>query len=219
MDAGTVERELDAAISTAHAEASNPWQWLAIGQMQLTLGQLEPASASFRLSHTLAQRDSLPAFFLGLVAMKQKRFHEADDWFTFVLAEDRQCWEAWLNRASTRVELSRFEEAIEDIKAMGDEVTRYPRAWFVRELAETRLGKKQAAQHSREQGLKLTPTDALGWNARGQARLRHKPVNAEEALADFEMAIRVDPRLRNSYENAAHVLSEQLNQTQAAIDR
>ncbi len=44
-------------------------------------------------------------------------------------------------------------------------------------------------------------------------------MDAQGALADFEAAINLDPQLRNAYENAAHVLSERLDQPQAAIDR
>ncbi len=219
VDAETLTRELNSAYSQVHAEASNPWHWVSIGQMQLKLGRLEPAAATFQLSHNLADREPLPAFFLGLVDMKLKRFAQADEWFSFTLAQDSQCWEAWMNRAATRVELGRYAEAIADIDAMQKQIERYPRAWFIREMAETRLGKHADAQRSRLQGLQLPPTDASGWNARGQARLRHKPIDANAALADFEMAIRLDPQLRSAYENAAHVLAEHLGQPQAAIER
>ena len=219
VDADTLQRELNAAISVAHSEASNPWHWISIGEMQLTLGQIEPAAASFRLGHTLADKEALPAFFLGITEMRRRNFQAAEDWFSFAIAQDPACWEAWLNRAATRVELNRSNEAIRDIEAMGDHVNRYPRAWFVRETAESRLGKSDAAQNSRRQGLQLTPTDVVGWNARGQAKLRAKPVDAASALADFEQAINLDSQFRNSYENAAHVLSEYLGQPQAAVER
>lgn len=219
VDRATLERELASAFSSADAEASNPWHWVGVGQIQLSLGKLEPASASFMLGHNLADREPLPTFFLGLVEMKRRNFHAAEDWFTFTLAQDPECWEARMNRAATRIEQSQLQGAIEDIQAMGDNVDQYPRAWFIREMAESRLGKPQDAQRSRERGLHLNPTDAAGWNARGQARLRNKPVDAANALADFEMAIKLDPNLRNAYENAAHVLSERLDQPQAAIDR
>ena len=219
VDRATLERELASAFSTADAEASNPWHWIGVGQIQMSLGKLEPASASFMLGHNLANREPLPTFFLGLVEMKRRNFHAAEDWFTFTLAQDPECWEAWMNRAATRVELSQHQGAIEDIQAMGDKSDQYPRAWFIREMAESRLGKRQEAQRSRERGLQLNPTDAAGWNARGQAKLRIKPVDAAGALADFEMASKLDPHLRNAYENAAHVLSERLDQPQAAIDR
>ena len=219
VDRATLEQELGTALSTVDAEASNPWHWVGVGQIQLSLGKLEPASASFMLGHNLAQREPLPAFFLGLVEMKRRNFHAAEDWFTFTLAQDPECWEAWMNRAATRVEQAHFEDAIADIKAMGDQTDRYPRAWFIRELAESRLGKSKEAERSRQHGLQLTPTDAAAWNARGQARLRNKPVDSAGALADFEMAIKLDSQLRNAYENAAHVLSERLDQPQAAIDR
>lgn len=219
VDRETLESELSAAMADVHAEASNPWHWIGVGQIQLSLGKLEPAAASFMLGHNLAKRESLPTFFLGLVEMKRKNFRAAEDWFTFALAQDPECWEAWLNRASSRVELARLDEAIADIESMGAQADRYPRAWFVRELAETRLGKLEQAARSRQHGLSLLPVDALGWNARGQARLRQKPADAVGALADFEAAINLDPQLRNAYENAAHVLSERLDQPQAAIDR
>lgn len=219
LDHEILKSELNVALADTHIEASNPWYWLGIGQMQLVLGELEPAAASFMVGHNLSQRHSLPTFFLGLVEMKRKNFRQAEDWFTFTLAQDPQCWEAWLNRAAARVELSKFALAIEDLASMGEQADRYPRAWFIRELAETRLGKSTNAEQCRQRGLKLVPTDALGWNARGQAKLRQKPIDAQAALADFDNAISVDPQLRNAYENAAHVLSERLNQPQAAIDR
>ncbi len=93
--------------------------------------------------------------------MKRKNFRAAEDWFTFTLAEDPKCWEAWLNRAATRVELTRFEAAIADIEAMGEQADAYPRAWFVRELAENAPGQNAQATRSRQHGLSLEPRDAL----------------------------------------------------------
>lgn len=219
VDSDTLDRELTAAMASVHAEASNPWHWVGVGQIQLALGKVEPAAASFMLGHNLSNREPMPTFFLGLVEMKRKNFRAAEDWFTFTLAQDAQCWEAWFNRAASRVELGQLSEAVTDLDAMGEQADRFPRAWFIREIAETRLGKTEEAARSRQRGLKLMPNDALAWNARGQARLRQKPVDAEGALADFETAIALDPQLRNAYENAAHVLSERLKQPQAAIER
>ncbi len=214
-----LEQELGRAMASAHTQASNSWHWIGVGQIQLSLGKLDEAAASFALSHTLSKRESLPTFFLGLIEMQRKNFRQAEVWFTATLAEDPQCWEAWLNRAATRVELARYTDAIDDVVAMGKQADRYPRAWFIRELAEAKSGQTAAAATSRQRGLQLTPTDALGWNARGQAKLKQKPADAAGALADFDMAIQLDPNLRNAYENAAHVLSERLNQPQAAIQR
>src|SRR5262249_33120116 len=64
------------------------------------------------------------------------------------------------------------------------------------------------------EGLKRTPEDELSWVARGMARLAREP---EGALADFEEALRLNPRSREALQNKAHVLAEVLGKTAEAV--
>ncbi len=118
VDRATLEQELATALSTADAEASNPWHWVGVGQYRcrwVSWSQPRPVSCW----DTNWRTRTIARVLSRLVEMKRKNFRAAEDWFTFTLAQDKQCWEAWMNRAATRVELSQFAGAIEDIQAMG----------------------------------------------------------------------------------------------------
>src|SRR5262249_62247208 len=58
------------------------------------------------------------------------------------------------------------------------------------------------------------PYDELSWVARGLARLPQSP---DGALADFDEALKHDPRCISALEAKASVLSEQLGRTEDAI--
>jgi tetratricopeptide (TPR) repeat protein len=88
------------------------------------------------------------------------------------------------------------------------------RIYFIRALARARTGDRAGAQHDRAEGLRRTPADAESWVARGLARLPSSPA---AALADFEAALRLDPRCRSALQNKAAVLSERLGRTGEAI--
>lgn len=212
-----IEAELVQAKRADLAEAANPWHWLSLGGLQFSVGQTEDARNSFLLCHSLDPRIPLATFYLGILESKRRNFASAEHWYGRCLALKPHWDEAIMNRASVRIELGKYSEALSDLKSMQARMKKLPRSYFIQELALTRLGKRGEAIESRRTGIELEPTDAQGWNARGEARLRLNPPDAAGALSDFNEAIALDLSLSRSYENAAHVLSERLGRPEDAL--
>ncbi len=130
--------------------------------------------------------------------------------------------EARLNRAIACVGLGELEAAIRDLDQLEAQHESFPRLYLIREVAKRGLNRLEEAESDRRLGLEAVALDALGWNAQGEAWLRDsggedKRQNAERALHCFQRAIRLDPTLRNAYENIAHAQSERLDDRDGAI--
>jgi tetratricopeptide (TPR) repeat protein len=90
----------------------------------------------------------------------------------------------------------------------------------MRARARERAGDVEGAKRDREEGLRRRPADEMSWIARGLARLENEqatPAELQQALADFEQALALNPRSRDALQNKLHVLSERLNLTQEAL--
>jgi tetratricopeptide (TPR) repeat protein len=83
----------------------------------------------------------------------------------------------------------------------------------MRAIVRDRLGDKAGAAADRAAGLRERPTDDLSWVARGMARLA---TDLQAALADFEEALKLDPRSQSALQNKAHVLGK-LGRTEEAV--
>ena len=79
------------------------------------------------------------------------------------------------------------------------------------------LGEDGKAATDREHGILATPEPEYveGWLARGYARMNTDP---QGALADFEEALRLNPRSSAALKNIAHVHAEVLGQPEKAIE-
>src|SRR5262249_51388055 len=91
-----------------------------------------------------------------------------------------------------------------------------PEIQLLLERAQVRSlrGNWEGARHDREEGLRQEPTDEMGWNTRGLARLADDP---RGALADFDAALAVNPRYYPALQNKAHVLAEKLGQPDESL--
>jgi tetratricopeptide (TPR) repeat protein len=121
---------------------------------------------------------------------------------------------AYINRALSR--LGRHDDvgAIADLSAALERGATETRLFFIRARARARSGDEAGAERDRAEGLRRVPIDGESWVARGLARL---PGDPGGALADFEEALRLDPRSRPALQDKASVLAEYLGRTEEAI--
>ncbi len=84
----------------------------------------------------------------------------------------------------------------------------------MRALSYERKGDRAAAARDRAEGMKLTPIDEQSWVARGQARIAHDP---KAALADFNEALKRNPRSFAALQNMAHVWADVLRDDRQAV--
>jgi tetratricopeptide (TPR) repeat protein len=76
------------------------------------------------------------------------------------------------------------------------------------------LGDPEGAKQDLAEGLKEVPTNEEGWVARGIVLLEQAP---EQALADFNKALELNPRSLPALQDKAHVLAKYLKRTEEAI--
>jgi tetratricopeptide (TPR) repeat protein len=149
----------------------------------------------------------------GMARLRQKDFKGAR-------ADLDRAVELWPKRAEIYIDRALVRQALDDPKGaladLDEAVKRgigLTRVYFMRARLKRRLGDEPGARRDEAEGLKREPSDELSWVARGMARLRGDP---KGALADFEQALKVNPRTWMALMNKAHVLSERLGRNREA---
>jgi serine/threonine protein kinase/lipoprotein NlpI len=208
---------LPALIAAGATEAGRWEYWLHLGKHYLLADEPAAARSHFTVAAELAPESPWPHYYAGLASLESKDYALAVVSFDRVLARTTEVPEAYLNRALARIGAKDYRGAIKDLDTIEPEGRRLPRLYFVRETARRLSGDATGANRDRAAGLLLEPTDALGWNARGEAKLALTPPDATGALADFRTAVTVDPDQPQGYENQATVLAGYLNRPLDAI--
>ncbi len=206
------------ALRSASRTESGRWEhWYRLGLCEQRAGDLAAARSHFKLAGDLDDDCPWPLFHLGVVALEAKDSKSAIAAFDQCLARGGDDPAVYLNRAIARIELKEYAAAIADLDRIEPHAADLPRLYFVREAAKRRGGDAKGADADRAAGLKLEPTDALGWNARGEAKMALAKPDADGAVADFDKAIESDPELRQAYQNKANALAEVLNRPADAV--
>jgi tetratricopeptide (TPR) repeat protein len=213
------ERTLDDNTLQALAEASRlePQDfalWMNLGQCQALLGRLDEAEDHFTVAAVLRPRSPWPFFHRGRVELERRDFRQARLDFDRALQLRPGLGAAHVNRALALLGDGDNAGAVAELTAALNVGVAATRVYFIRAEARARLGDRAGAERDRAEGLRRTPTDVESWLARGLARLPDDPAGA---LADFESALRLDPRSRSALQNKAVVLSERLGRTAEAI--
>jgi eukaryotic-like serine/threonine-protein kinase len=166
----------------------------------------------------------MPDFYGPYVARaysfaRQHNYVEAEADLNRAIALDPDRPETYFERARARERLKgkdgkpRYAEAIADLKTAQEKGLPYTRVYFFRSRLSRLKGDRDAAKADFETGLKLTPTDAVSWDARGYARMNSDP---KGALADFDEALKLDPINQNALMNKASTLAEVLDRQDEA---
>jgi tetratricopeptide (TPR) repeat protein len=122
--------------------------------------------------------------------------------------------EGYLHRALAWEGLGQEQRALADVNKAIELGNTQTRLYFIRALLRARTGDKVGAKKDRDKGLQMEPADELSAVVRGTARMENDP---KGALADFELALKFNPRSLDGMQNKASVLSEQLGRTREAV--
>jgi tetratricopeptide (TPR) repeat protein len=122
--------------------------------------------------------------------------------------------DALIDRAQARQGLGRLADAVQDLTTALERGAPDTRIFFLRSRLRAKLGDAEGAKRDKEEGLRCEPSDEKSWVAHGFARLGDDP---QGALADFEQALRINPRSAAALQNKAHVLAEKLGRTEEAV--
>lgn len=217
IESNQVQGAIESMKASLSTDAGNPWYWTNLAQLQLEMNDRRAARTSLEVNVGLKSDLPWPSLMLGTMELDHNRFSEAKKLFDEALRLDSSSVAAYLNRAIASIGLGDFNSALEDLNKIEKHAEENTRILFVRELVHRRLGNKAQAEQDLATGLAMQPRDPRSWNARGEAKLRAQPMDADGALEDFRQASLSSPHLRNSYENMATVLSEYLKRPEEAI--
>jgi serine/threonine protein kinase/Flp pilus assembly protein TadD len=220
IDAGRFRDALTVLERATDLDPKDFCAWFALALCHDRLGQDAEAAHCYTTALTLWPR---PHWLLyvnrGLAHMRRRQFDRAAADFDRAIQLRPEEAEPYLNRALARQGQGRLAEAVTDLTRALDLGSAPTRTYFMRALLRRQAGDADGARRDREAGLKQEPGDELSWVARGMARLQDDP---DGALADFEQALRLDPRSLPALQNKAHVLAQQpgrLADAVAALDR
>jgi serine/threonine protein kinase/Flp pilus assembly protein TadD len=210
----TATEEIDAGRfrdALAHLEAATDLEprdfcaWFALALCHDRLGQDAEAVHGYTTALTLWPRPHWLLYFnRGLAHLRRRQFDKAGADFDRAVRLRPDEPEPYLNRALARQGQGRPAEAVADLTHALELGSAPTRVYFMRAYLRQQAGDAAGAHRDREAGLRLEPKDELSWIARGVARVQD---DLDGALADFEQALRLDPRSLPALQNKAHVLS------------
>ncbi len=208
-------------------EPSHFWAWLYLGHCYHEQLMSQEALVCYSACEGLIPDRSVaffPYYYRALIHMSRGRIDAAEADLDRAIAllpalppvlQQRNRPQALLRRAEMHVERKNYPAAdkllTDAIESSGPDTQLLLARANVRRLA----GDQPGAQRDREEGLRREPDDEMGWNARGLARLADDP---KGALADFDAALKLNPRFHLALQNKAHVLSERLGKEKESLE-
>src|SRR5579883_923628 len=197
-----------------HSQQDNFAVWLFLGHSYRDLGEPAEAMGCYEVASALWPESHWPYLFRGLACLEQGDFRQARVAFDEVIRLRPDVRAAYYNRALARFRLGELTGARADLTHLLNQPKPPLRAYFLRARVRAREGDRPGAQRDQEEGLRAEPVDERDWTARGLAR---QPRDPRAALADYESALRLNPRYRTALQNKANVLAENLGRTEDAI--
>jgi serine/threonine protein kinase/Tfp pilus assembly protein PilF len=188
--------------------------WFVSGNAYIAVEQPELALPCFNSCVTL-RKDFAPAWLNHGLCCRQLRLNQqALDDFDRAVQLQPDLAEAWLQRAATNQALGKWPESVHDLTRALECGSHPTRVYFLRSKARQKTGDLAGANSDRAEGLRLKPNDELSWIARAEMRL---PAQANEALADVEAALQINPHSRFGLQMQAHILGEHLHRDADAL--
>jgi tetratricopeptide (TPR) repeat protein len=214
MERGEFAAAADLLKRANRADPQSPLGLMLLGYCYERLNLFPRAVGCYDAVLALRPESHL-AFYRRAAAHAQVGEHlEAIEDYSAVLKLQPDYMPAQLDRALSYAAGGNHRAAVADL----DRVLTFPdaptRVYLLRARYRTILGDRPGAAADRKEGLAREPNDEQSWIARGVARL---PADTKGALADFEQALRLNPRSTSALQNKASVLSECLDRPKEAL--
>lgn len=211
---GKYRQALGALKKVTLDEPQNFSAWFVRGNCHYELLQDAYAIASFNSCVVLRPDFHWSWFNRALAHLRLREFRDALDDLDRVLRLKPDLSEAFIARAKANEGLRKYPEAIEDLtKALNaDKPT--ARIYFLLAQARTLSGDKAGARRDFDRGLRTEPGDEASWIARGLAK---QESDVAGALADFEQALKLNPRSFEGLQNKAAAL-DRLGKDAASLE-
>jgi serine/threonine protein kinase/tetratricopeptide (TPR) repeat protein len=207
--AGRVREALPLLEEAVRLDPQSFRAWLLLARCHDEVGRHADAAACYGTCIALEPGYLWAHFNRGLAYLRLGRHGRACADYDRVLTLEPRLADAFINRALAHQGLAQYLEAAADLTRALECGSGQTRVLFMRARVWDRLGRRARplARADRAEGLKREPADEKSWIARGLARL---PGDPRGALADFDQALRLNPRSVAALQNRAHVLADHM---------
>jgi eukaryotic-like serine/threonine-protein kinase len=189
--------------------------WMVLGNCYADLGKLSDAVECYDMASALWPEAPWPYLCSGLACLDQRDYRRARAAFDEVIRLRPEMRQAYYNRALANYYLGDLPGARADLTHVLSDSKPPLRAYFLRARVRAKEGDPEGARRDHEDGLRGEPRDEQDLTVRGLARQSRDP---RAALADYEGALKLNPRYRAAFQNKANVLAENLGRTDEAIE-
>ena len=189
--------------------------WFNLGAAQYTAGNFHRAWTDFDVAAKLQTSALNSVFWRGVTS------HQLSD-YARALADFEQCVQAdpkWVaarhNRALAAFAMQKLDVALVDVNYLIEQQCAGPRVWLLRAQIERLQGRPEQTQQDKQSAMTAKCFSADDWVAVGVQKIVSSP---EEALHALRTAHQLEPNNLAALQNIAHVLAEQLQQADQAIE-
>ena len=204
-----------AALAQLNDQSStNPYMWTLLGGTFANYGEIRRAIEDYGHAIALDRNQVWSRLHRGILLYETRDYAAALRDFDQVVEKRPDLLIGWINRAIVRLALNNPSGALEDINRIADSPEAPARIGFIKARCLDRLGRRDEGQQIRLATLKIEPDDEASWVARGMERMAKNP---QEALADIDQALKLNPASILALQNKAYILSDFLKNNDAAI--
>lgn len=210
---GRVQQAQKAFKAASEADPKNLWAAFYLGVTHQAQNQHREAVAFYDICLSLR-----PGFFgahlnRGQARLRSGQLNEAEEDFDRALRGRPDWAAAHFERALVREARNRYADAIDDLNRALELGYTPTSVYLFRSRVYGRMDKPAEAARDFAEGVKVVPTDERGWLARAQVQLHRDP---GAALADYDAALKLNPRLAHALQGKAHLLSRAGKNAEAA---
>jgi tetratricopeptide (TPR) repeat protein len=180
------------------------WAHMSLGTCHEHLGQYGDAAGCYTTAIALWPDFHGGYYHRGRALLQLREFARARADLDRAAEMTPDAPEPFLDRALALQGLKEYAAAIRDLDRALELGAPAARAVLMRARLRDLAGDKDGAKRDLAEGMRQDPTDVVGWVARGNARLGS---DLPGALADYDAALRVNPRSVAAMQNRSHVLS------------
>jgi eukaryotic-like serine/threonine-protein kinase len=188
--------------------------WMILGTCYADLGKPAEAVECYDTAGALWPEAVWPHLFRGMAFLDLEDYRQACAAFDEVVRCRPELKPTYYNRALAKFRLGDLPGAEADLTHLLIDPKPPLRAYFLRAKVRARQGDRAGARGDQEAGLQGEPRDEQDMTSQGLAR---QPRDPRGALADYERALKLNPRYLSALQNKANVLAEDLGRTEEAI--
>jgi eukaryotic-like serine/threonine-protein kinase len=214
LERGLYREALTLAEEASQLDPLDASAWLMRGYCLSRLSRPALSAECYSIGLAVEPGFDWAYFDRGVLYLESQDYVRAIEDFDRVLARRPDLIEARLNRALARLGRGDPAGAVADLDIVLKLSEAPTRAYFIRARAQQALGRTEQATLDRRLGQERRPQDELSWVTRGLSRLPGDPTGA---IADFNAALKLNPRSWWALQNKASVLSESLGRTEDAV--